>query len=537
MATSVGVQSRRVFARPEALMMAVLGAAAITLVAAAVIGGRDIETVTSAADVQAPGSSLSTDTTDYGDLIEGPAVDPKATGGPQETTGMAPGAAGGPSASAPTVERKSTQGATRIGVFSNFFEVGVHAPLTFDGAPLNLAEDPIVGLKGYVTYVNRTGGINGLKARIFIEDDRYTTTGGRQVADRLTKEIKPFIIEGTLGIDQVHKVAVASKATGTPYMAGGGPEPEFKEITDMYQIISNYDQYVDMTVQFICKYGAKYVGGSKAADIRLGTTTLNSDYILPVEKRLVSKLAERNCVREPVDGAARGTINKPTEQSTYSDQMIRLRSAYGNQGANLVIPLQDPISTSRQVLEWRSSGYTPKWTIANFAHDSDTALTLFQGAWTGMRVMSGACYYHPQGGHQPYNASLCAQMGQAHNIWANLGPVTFDQNAGGCAGGKCEYDFNDSSWTTDGSGGASGYQLVYFWHGAMKAIGTDPTREKFLGALNAFDHYSNLITGPITFKGSSNTMIGSTKFVLLEGMSNLKYRQVKEITPGLVDHF
>ena len=251
----------------------------------------------------------------------------------------------------------------------------------------------------------------------------------------------------------------------------------------------------------------------------------------------MAKLTERNCVREPVDSNARGTINKPTEQSTYSDQMLRLRSAYGNEGANLVIPLQDPVTTSRQVLEWRSSGYTPKWTIANFAHDSDTALTLFQGAWTGMRVMSGGCYYHPQGGGDPYNAAKCAALGEAHNQWVKLGQVTYDQNAGGCAGGKCEYDYNESSWTADGSGGASGYQLVYFWHGAMKAIGADPTREKFVAALNAYDNYSNLVTGPITFKGSPNTMIGSTKFVLLEGKSNLKYRQVTEITPGLVDHF
>jgi hypothetical protein len=292
-----------------------------------------------------------------------------------------------------------------------------------------------------------------------------------------------------------------------------------------------------MVVGFICKYGPKYVGGTKASDIRIGTTTLNSDYILPVEKRFIEKLAARNCVREPVDSRARGTINKPTEQSTYGGQMIDLRASYANQGANLVVPLQDPVSTSRQVLEWRSSGYTPKWTIANFAHDSDTALTLFQGAWTGMRVMSGGCYYHPQGGGDPYNEAKCAKVGEAHNQWVKLGPVTYDANAGGCAGGKCEYDYNDESWTTDGSGGAAGYQLVYFWHGALKAIGTDPTREKFVSALNLYDNYSNLVTGPITFKGSSNPMIGATKFTLLEGQSNLKYRQVTEITPGLVDHF
>jgi len=539
MANNVAALPRRLFARPEGLMLAALGAAAITLVAAAVIGGRQAEGATTPTSVL--GEQIGkTETTDYGDLIEGPAVDPKETGGPAATTGSGgtgDAAGAGPAAAGPAAERQSVQGATRVGVFADHFEIGVHAPITFDGAPLNLAEDPITGLKGYITYVNRNGGVNGLKARLFIEDDRYTTAGGRQVADKLTKEIKPFIIEGTLGIDQIHKVATASKATGTPYMAGGGPEPEFQEITDMYQIISNYDQYADMVVEFICKYGAKYVGGSKPSDIRLGTTTLNSDFILPVEKRFVQKLSDRNCVREPVDSRARGTINKPTEQSSYGGQMIDLRASYDNQGANLVVPLQDPVSTSRQVLEWRSSGYTPKWTIANFAHDSDTALTLFQGAWTGMRVMSGACYYHPQGGGKPYDANLCAKMGEAKNQWVKLGPVTYDQNAGGCAGGKCEYDYNEASWTTDGSGGATGYQLVYFWHGALNAIGTDPTREKFLSALNQYDNYSNLITGPITFKGSSNPMVGSTKFVLLEGQSNLKYRQVTEITPGLVDHF
>jgi hypothetical protein len=475
---------------------------------------------------------------DYEDLLEGPAV------GPDEGVEVAPGAAT-PTDEAPAAptevvgpaERPSEVGATREGVAGDHFRVGAHAPMTFDGAPLNLAEDPIIGFKGYIHWINVNGGINGLKARLFLEDDRYTTAGGRQAADRLVNEVRPFFITGTLGIDQVHRVAVAAKERGIPYMAGGGPEPEFQEITDMYQIISNYDQYADMVVDFICNFGPEYVGGLTSDDVRLGTTTLNSDFILPTERRFVAKLEERGCVRTPVDQRARGTINKPTEQSTYQGQMIDLRTAYSNQGANLIVPLQDPVTTARQVLEWTGSGYRPMWTIANFAHDSDTALTLFQGQWTGMRIMSGACYYHPRGGGDPYNRDLCAQMGEAYQQWINLGPVTYDENSGGCVGGHCSYDYNEGSWEEDGSGGASGYQLTYFWEGAMRAIGTDPTREKFLAALNDYDQYSNLITGPITFRGSPNPMIGATKFVLLEGQSNRTWRQVVEVTPGLVDHF
>ncbi len=520
-------------------MIAVLVAAAIALIAAAVIGGRQAEVLAAPGgpDITVPGETIDDleDVPDSGQLVDGPAVKPGTRSNvPGAVASNTPSKA--PGSVKDTVPRVSETGATREGVFPDHFEFGIHAPITFDGVPLNLAEDPITGVKGYLTYVNRNGGVNGLKVQAHLIDDRYTTTGGQQAADKLVKEIKPFVISGTLGIDQIAKVAKAAKSRNIPYFAGGGPEPEFKDV-GMYQVLSNYDQYADMTVAFICKYGAAYVGGKKAADIRIGTTTLNSENILPVEKRFVAKLEKSKCVRTPVDASARGTIQKPTEQTTYNDQMLKLRTAYNNQGANLVIPLQDPITTSRQVAEWAASGYRPEWTIANFAHDSDTVLELMHSEWTGTRVMSGACYYHPKGGGDPYNAAKCAKMGEAHRQWNSLGQVQYDANAGGGVGGHSSYNYNEANWEKDGSGGAAGYQLVYFWNGAMKAIGTDPTREKFFAAMSAYDKYSNLLTGPITFNGTLNKMIGAKKFTLLEGKANLEYRQVVSITPGLVDHF
>jgi ABC-type branched-subunit amino acid transport system substrate-binding protein len=442
-------------------------------------------------------------------------------------------------------ERRSIVGATRQGVFKDYFQVGIHGPLTLNGAPLNLAKAPVIGIKGYVTYINRHGGINGLKVRIRLVDDKYTTDGGRSAADTLAKEMKPFFIEGTLGIDQINLVRAAARAANIPYMAGGGPEPEFKGL-GMYQTISNYDQAVGFLEQFICKYGKGYTGDS---EVRLGTSTLNSANILPVEKRFVAYLESHNCVHSPVDSKARGTIQKPTDQSTYQPELLNFRNSYGGKGVNLIVPLQDPVSTSRMTAENKAyhnpATYHPRWTFANFAHDGDTELALMQGEWTGTRGISEACYYYPpQGGVDAYNPSLCAKMGEAHRQFISLGHVQFDANTDTNNGSNGSYEYNESNndgnqsgWTGDGSGAASGYQIVYFWYGAMKSIGTDPTREKFLAALNAYNGYSDLITGPLTFAGSPNVMIGNKKFVLLEGQSNLKYRQVKEITPGLVDHF
>lgn len=539
MATVASEAYRRFFARPEALMLAALTAAAVILVAAAVIGGRQAQGSTArlAAGGFAAGESIETS-----DLVEGPAVGPEATAGTGRTR-----TAGGQAAQVAaaiieeTGERISEVGATREGVHRDHFEVGGHGPITFDGAPLPLAEDPIIGIKGYVTYINRHGGINGLKVRLFLEDDRYTTAGGRAAGDKLAKEIKPFFIEGTLGIDQIHKVALAAKAAGIPYMAGGGPEPELATI-GMYQNYTTYDEDMRILTDFICKHGKQYVGED---EIRLGTTTLNSEMILPVEKRFVQMLEDRKCVKTPVDAGARGTINKPTEQGTYQSQLLDLRNSYGGQGANLIVPLQDPISTGRQVAENRpytGPTYDPKWTFSNFAHDGDVTLALVGSEWTGVRGLSPSCYYHPQGGGDPYNTSLCANMRAAHDQFVSLGPVTYDENAGGSAGGKSSYNYqegdgNSDGWTRDGSGAAYGYQIIYFWHGAMASIGTDPTREKLTAALNAYSNYSNLVTSPISFAGSPNRMIGANRFVVIEGQSNLKYRQVVELTPGLVDHF
>lgn len=519
-------------------MLAALAAGAVILVAAAVIGGREAQGSTSR--LASGGPAQVGETLDYGDLVEGPAVGPESsagTGGQRRRTGTQAVAPGG-APLAESGERISEAGATREGVHADHVEFGIHAPMTLGGTiPLNLAEDPITGLKGYITYINKNGGINGLKVRLFLTDDQYTTQGGTQAATYLVNEVKPFFISGTLGIDQIAKVAKASREAKPPipYMAGGGPEPEFKDV-GMFQIISNYDQYLDMVVDFICKYGPAYVGVPNADGIRLGTTTLQSENILPVTDRFIQKVSDRNCIHLPFDEKAKTTIQKPTEQTSYQAQMIDLRTSYNNQGANLLIPLQDPVTTSRQTLEWCGT-YCPKWTIANFAHDGDVALALFQGKWTGMRVMSGACYYHPQGGGDPYNEAKCMRMKQAHDQFVSLGQVTYDQNAGGSAGGKASYNYNEEGWTADGGGASAGYQIVYFWEGAMRSIGADPTREKFLAALTAYSSYTNLITGPITFAGSDNVMRGATKFVLLEGQQNLKYRQVVEITPGLVDHF
>jgi ABC-type branched-subunit amino acid transport system substrate-binding protein len=532
--------ARSIGSDANTLLVIALSAAIFVLIAGAVIGARKA----------APSAATAAAATNYAGAFGAPAPAAGETGAsgdatPEVSTGTgttatrpgattvtsgtkagtaAKGGATGGSTSAGGPNVPSQVPGTREGITTTHFKYGIHAPITLDGAPLNLAEDPITGFKGYITYLNRKGGVNGRKVKLFLADDRYTTDGGAQARDQLVKEVKPFFISGTLGVDQIAIVAKAAGEAKIPYMAGGGPEPEWKNI-GMFQILASYDQYANKIVEYVCSQGAAYVG----EPVRLGITTLDSPYIRPVEARFVSTLASK-CGLE-VDPKARGYIQKPTQQTSYTPQLLDLKGSYGGKGPNLMVPLQDPITTSRQVAEWKSQGFNPKWTFANFAHDSDTVLTLMAKSWTGVRGLSPACYYQYE---RAFDTSICANMKGAHDEWLALGPVTYDEDAGGNAGGKSSYTYDQASWDTDGSGGASGYHLVHVWLGAMRAIGADPTREKFVAALYTYDKYSDLITAPLTFKGSTNIMRGAEPMALIEGQSNDKWKQ---ISVGLVDHF
>jgi hypothetical protein len=525
----------KLFSGSNAFILTALSAATVVLIAAAVIGARGAQRDAPVADRPTVDDrrGLGFVEEHEGEREDEGAEDTEIDGA--DTAQDTPGSEAtpeGPQAPGPDHHDGDPQAqgpATRTGVEADHIRWGIHLPVTLNGAPLNIADHFAVGLKGYVTYINREGGVHGRKLRLQIVDDEYTTAGGRRARDRLAQN-EPFVASGALGVDQIDIVARWAAANGIPYFAAGGPEDEWAGL-GMFQVASSYDQWMEMLVRFLCsRHGQDYVG----EPIRIGTTTLNSDFIIPVEQRFIEKLTAQGCI-EPVDNRARQRVQKPDEQTTYRDQLIRLSTAYNGQGANLVVPLQDPITTSRQVQELRTFiDYNPKWTFSSFVHETDTTLTLMGGEWAGVRGLAAGCYYMAETAGDP---NLCAQLNQAHARWVSLGQVTYDENAGGCAGGRCDYNYNEASWRDHGQGGSAGYQWVHFLLGALREIGDDPTRERFTAALENYENYSDLVSRPITFRGSPNRMIGAIGATIYEGQSNNRYRQLTNITPGIVEHF
>jgi len=514
-------QVRQLRGRPGAVAALATGVAVVWLVLAAVVGAivvsdqDDVDLATDDADTsfldgiepgESDGSTTTTTAAPGAVDVDGDGVpDPAGTPVPGATPG-APGTPGGqPAPGTPGGQPAPGQapgapglppGGDATGVTADTIKIGIHAPVTFSGVPLNLAEDPIKGLQTYTEFLNQNGGINGRKIVLDIQDDRFDSEGARRAANALINDNKNFMVSGTLGIDQIAIVADEAAKRGVPYTAAGGNEA--KPIPGMFQLSANYTTHVLQLADYMAidpKYAKK----------RVGILVSDSEFIRPVADQFKQRLEAKGM---PVSTIVAN--QKPAQNPDYNGYILE----FTRTNTEVVVPLTDPLTT-QQIVQRCAAGAACGWTYAfsNFAHDSDTALTLLAPTWAQQRVrgLSGACYYlAPQVGDR----AKCANMATARDQYV-------------AARGQAD-------WEENGSGAAAGYQIVAFLKGALTAPGGELTRQRFTAALRQYKGYDDLISGPITFAGSGNTMVGATRMSVLEAQSNNKYKMISD---GLLGGF
>lgn len=424
----------------------------------------------------------------------GQPVDPAAGGAPapgqpgsEPAPGQAPGGAGQPGL---------PPGGDATGVTADTIKIGIHAPVTFSGVPLNLAEDPIKGLQTYTEFLNQNGGINGRKIVLDIQDDRFDSEGARRAANALINDNKNFMVSGTLGIDQIAIVANEAAKRGVPYTAAGGNEA--KPIPGMFQVAANYTTHVNQLADYMA-VDPKYAGK------RVGILVSDSEFIRPVADQFKARLEAKGM---PVSAIVAN--QKPAQNPDYNGYILQ----FTRTNTEVVVPLTDPLTT-QQIVQRCAAGAACGWTYAfsNFAHDSDTALVLMAPTWPNQRVrgLSGGCYYlAPQVNDQ----GKCAKMAVARDQYVKLR--------------------GQADWEENGSGAAAGYQIVGLLKGALTAPGAELTRERFSAALRTYQGYDDLVSGPITFAGSPNTMVGATKMAVWEAQPNNKFKMISD---GLLGGF
>jgi ABC-type branched-subunit amino acid transport system substrate-binding protein len=238
---------------------------------------------------------------------------------------------------------------------------------------------------------------------------------------------------------------------------------------------------------------------------RIGILVSASEYIHPVADDFKHRLE--------ADGFPVSTVvtsQGPTQNPDYNSYILQFRQT----NTQVVVPLTDPVTTS-QIVQRCAAGAACGWTYSfvDFAHDWDLALKLMAPTWENQHVrgLSTGCYY--------------------------LAPEVNDRaKCGGLATARDQFVAINGAdaWNKQGSGAAFGYQIISMIKGGLSACGRNLTRQCFSAALHGYQGYSDLVSGPITFAGSGNTMHGATKMAVYEAQSNETYKMV---SPGLLDGF
>ena len=520
-------------------VLVILGSLTLGLLLAAVIGAFAVggnngkvstvaslgTTTTAAGETTTTASADTTLTTDttaaaIGAVPGGAKTTTKTTAKPKTTNTTTGGSGGGGS----KPDLPSQPGATRTGVSETEIKWGLHAPKTTDGAPLPLADAPLKGVGIYLNAINAGGGVNGRKINEIFADDRYTVDGAKTASDSLINDNKVFFITGTLGIDQVAYIALKAKESGTPYLGGGGSEPLMKD-SGMFQILGSYDTFLVKLAKFLATESAK-------PPCATASTCTPDQSIYSGKKRVAASALDSKYIAEPIEAMKQtlaangmtfvGTVPVPkyTDSSNthnYGDQISKLEGMK----AEIVVPAQDPLTTGDMVRQCVAQQCSFKWTMADFAHDGDVALDLTGGQWTGVRGLATGCYYTLFS--DPAKAAKCGQLKAAHDIWV-------------AANGE-------SDWNKDGQGGIAGYQFTHGWLKALTDAGSDLTRERFVAALNTYDGYNDIISGPLTYKGSPNITHGADRFAIFEGTAtpgpqgSNRANSWKQISDGLLSDF
>lgn len=451
----------------------------------------------------APGTTAKPGTktaTPAGSTATSPAGGGGGGGGGTTTVTEAPPAPG---------EAPLPKGGNATGVSATEIKYGVHVPLTFNKAPVPLGGPVARGIRTYVKFLNDNGGVNGRKIKEEIKDDEFTTGGADTAGNHLITNFQSFFVAGTLGVDQIAVVADQAQKGKVPYFAGGGNEPQF-EALGIHQILSTYDTHVIKLAQFMGK-DPKYAGK------KVGVIVSNTPHIFPS----IPDIFRAELKKNGLELVAVEKVEKPEDQNAKGYNTIITN--FKGKDVQVVVPMTDPINTSGLVRECNAQLCAWDYSFSNFAHEGETALALFGDKWGSLKVkgLAGGCYPNAPA-EQINNTAKCGSLGKAK--------TQFEAVKGA---GSWTATQNDNDGASAGYNSAAGYQWVGFWLKAMKDLGSEVTRERFIASINRYEGYNDLITGPITYK-NGKIAHGADKMTVFEAQAQAKYKMVSD---GMVDGF
>lgn len=389
------------------------------------------------------GGATTGGTTTGGTTTGGTTSGGTTTGG-TETEGEDPGSQ--PAAQPPS------GGGNATGVSDKVIKIGIHAPLT--GAAPVPSDSVQQGKDLYFKWMADKGeSLFGRTVEVVLKNDQYNPSTAVAVCKEMVEKDKVFLLSGAAGTDQIQACARYAASVGVPYVGAGVTELVLNQLTNYFATSMTYnDQGPLLADMLVSDLGAKNEKNGMLTFDTPNFEDARQGFLEGMKKQGAPVVYDRRVSKGAGVNEARSVIQE-------------MKTA----GLDNVFVLTSPVWFIQVIAAANEQNFQPQWVGVGISMTFDTVANVACGSGASL---DGAKFFSPF-------------------------PAWFDSN-------RYDPDFRAASRKFSSKGDGDDFMWLS-WSGTktiwdmFKAIGPDPTREKFLYEVERMRNLKNGIGPTLNF--------------------------------------
>ena len=362
------------------------------------------------------------------------------TGG--TTTG---GTEGGGSEPAPP----PSGGGNSTGVSDKVIKIGIHAPLT--GAAPVPSDSVQQGKDLYFKWMADKGqSLFGRTVEVVLKNDQYNPSTAVAVCKEMVEKDEVFLLSGAAGTDQIQACARYAASVGVPYVGAGVTELVLNQLQNYFATSMTYKAQGPLLADMLVSdLGAKNEKNGMLTFDTPNFEDARQGFLDGMEKQGADVVYDRRVSKGAGVNEARSVVQEMSQQ-----------------GIENVYVLTSPVWFLQVIVAANDQGYRPQWTGVGISMTFDTVANVGCGSGASL---NNAKFFSPF-------------------------PAWFDSN-------RYDPEFREASRKFSSKGDGDDFMWLS-WSGTktiwdmFKALGPDPTREKFIYEVERMRNLKNDI-GPV----------------------------------------
>jgi branched-chain amino acid transport system substrate-binding protein len=386
------------------------------------------------------------------DLAGGIGTDGSGTGGTTTTTGGT--TTGGPTTggetgggSEPAAEPPSSGGNT-TGVTDKVIKIGIHAPLT--GAAPVPSDSVQQGKDLYFKWMADKGqSLFGRTVEVVLKNDQYNPSTAVAVCKEMVEKDEVFLLSGAAGTDQIQACARYAASVGVPYVGAGVTELVLNQLQNYFATSMTYKAQGPLLADMLVSdLGAKNEKNGMLTFDTPNFEDARQGFLDGMKKQGAEVVYDRRVSKGAGVNEARSVVQEMSQQ-----------------GIENVFVLTSPVWFLQVIVAANDQGYRPQWVGVGISMTFDTVANVGCGSGASL---NNAKFFSPF-------------------------PAWFDSN-------RYDPEFREASNQFSSKGDGDDFMWLS-WSGTktiwdmFKALGPDPTREKFIYEVERLRNLKNGI-GP-----------------------------------------